>query len=105
VPILLLRNFVTNLLELPTILDYSVRHTFQWILSYIYVHCCGNFCFLSFIVIISVYSKYLFFSEKFHTLALEGIPIFGLSNKAAAHRFVTLVDVSPFPYLKWFTSV
>jgi predicted ATPase len=45
------------------------------------------------------------FSEKFHTLALEGIPIFGLSNKAAAHRFVTLVDVSPFPYLKWFTRV
>ncbi|WJX96747.1 peroxisome-assembly ATPase [Trifolium repens] len=31
--------------------------------------------------------------KKFHTLALEGIPIFGLSNKAAAHRFVTLVDV------------
>lgn len=31
--------------------------------------------------------------KKFHTLALDGIPIFGLSNKAAAHRFVTLVDV------------
>ncbi|KAE9602370.1 hypothetical protein Lal_00049872 [Lupinus albus] len=31
--------------------------------------------------------------KKFHTLALEGIPIFGLSNKSAAHRFVTLVDV------------
>jgi peroxisome-assembly ATPase len=42
------------------------------------------------------------FSEKFHTLALDGIPIFGLSNKAAAHRFVTLVDVSPF---KWFAHI
>lgn len=31
--------------------------------------------------------------KKFHTLALDGIPIFGLSNKSAAHRFVTLVDV------------
>ncbi|KAK7388421.1 hypothetical protein VNO78_23237 [Psophocarpus tetragonolobus] len=31
--------------------------------------------------------------KKFHTLALEGIPIFGLHNKSAAHRFVTLVDV------------
>ncbi|ESW26838.1 hypothetical protein PHAVU_003G152600 [Phaseolus vulgaris] len=31
--------------------------------------------------------------KKFHTLVLEGIPIFGLHNKAAAHRFVTLVDV------------
>ncbi|ESW26840.1 hypothetical protein PHAVU_003G152600 [Phaseolus vulgaris] len=30
--------------------------------------------------------------KKFHTLVLEGIPIFGLHNKAAAHRFVTLVD-------------
>ncbi|KAG5063922.1 hypothetical protein JHK85_005105 [Glycine max] len=31
--------------------------------------------------------------RKFHTLALDGIPIFGLHNKSAAHRFVTLVDV------------
>ncbi|CAL0330402.1 unnamed protein product [Lupinus luteus] len=31
--------------------------------------------------------------KKFHTLVLEGIPIFGLSNKSAAYRFVTLVDV------------
>ncbi|KAH9806206.1 AFG1-like ATPase family protein [Citrus sinensis] len=29
----------------------------------------------------------------FHTLALEGIPIFGLHNRTAAYRFVTLVDV------------
>ncbi|KAL6539657.1 hypothetical protein OROHE_011428 [Orobanche hederae] len=31
--------------------------------------------------------------KKFHTLALEGVPIFGLSNRTAAYRFVTLVDV------------
>lgn len=31
--------------------------------------------------------------KKFHTLALEGIPIFGLHNRTAAYRFVTLVDV------------
>ncbi|KAG6424254.1 hypothetical protein SASPL_114669 [Salvia splendens] len=33
--------------------------------------------------------------EKFHTLALDGVPIFGASNRTAAYRFVTLVDVSP----------
>ncbi|KAF3452889.1 hypothetical protein FNV43_RR03322 [Rhamnella rubrinervis] len=31
--------------------------------------------------------------KKFHTLALEGVPIFGLSNRTTAYRFVTLVDV------------
>ncbi|GMP68627.1 hypothetical protein CsSME_00028181 [Camellia sinensis var. sinensis] len=31
--------------------------------------------------------------ERFHTLALDGVPIFGLHNRTAAHRFVTLVDV------------
>ncbi|XP_057968642.1 uncharacterized protein LOC131158081 isoform X2 [Malania oleifera] len=31
--------------------------------------------------------------RKFHTLALEGVPMFGLHNRAAAYRFVTLVDV------------
>ncbi|KAI4335499.1 hypothetical protein L6164_014139 [Bauhinia variegata] len=31
--------------------------------------------------------------KNFHTLALEGIPIFGLHNKSAAYRFVTLIDV------------
>ncbi|KAF7806581.1 AFG1-like ATPase isoform X1 [Senna tora] len=31
--------------------------------------------------------------KKFHTLALEGIPIFGLHNKTTAYRFVTLIDV------------
>ncbi|XP_010687669.2 uncharacterized protein LOC104901762 [Beta vulgaris subsp. vulgaris] len=31
--------------------------------------------------------------KKFHTLALDGVPIFGLHNRTAAYRFVTLVDV------------
>ncbi|XP_027117460.2 uncharacterized protein [Coffea arabica] len=35
--------------------------------------------------------------KKFHTLALEGVPTLGLHNRTAAYRFVTLVDVSPFP--------
>ncbi|XP_047321371.1 AFG1-like ATPase [Impatiens glandulifera] len=29
----------------------------------------------------------------FHTLCLDGVPIFGLHNKTAAYRFVTLIDV------------
>ncbi|KAJ6820693.1 lactation elevated protein 1-like isoform X1 [Iris pallida] len=31
--------------------------------------------------------------KRFHTLALEGVPKFGLHNRTAAYRFVTLVDV------------
>ncbi|KAL3532963.1 hypothetical protein ACH5RR_006484 [Cinchona calisaya] len=31
--------------------------------------------------------------KKFHTLVLEGVPNFGLHNRTAAYRFVTLVDV------------
>lgn len=31
--------------------------------------------------------------KVFHTLALDNIPIFGLHNRTAAYRFVTLVDV------------
>ncbi|XP_078438780.1 AFG1-like ATPase family protein [Wolffia australiana] len=31
--------------------------------------------------------------KKFHTLALDGVPRFGLHNRTAAYRFVTLVDV------------
>ncbi|WOK92659.1 lactation elevated protein 1-like isoform X4 [Canna indica] len=31
--------------------------------------------------------------KNFHTLALEGIPKFGIHNRTAAYRFVTLVDV------------
>lgn len=38
-------------------------------------------------------ADYFGLCKNFHTLALEGIPIFGLHNKTAACRFVTLVDV------------
>ncbi|XP_044471448.1 AFG1-like ATPase isoform X2 [Mangifera indica] len=38
-------------------------------------------------------ADYLGLFKNFHTLALEGVPIFGLHNRAAAYRFVTLVDV------------
>ncbi|KAK4404423.1 AFG1-like ATPase, partial [Sesamum angolense] len=38
-------------------------------------------------------ADYFGLCKNFHTLALEGVPIFGLSNKTAAYRFVTLVDV------------
>ncbi|CAD6262993.1 unnamed protein product [Miscanthus lutarioriparius] len=31
--------------------------------------------------------------KKFHTLALDGVPKFGSSNRTAAYRFVTLIDV------------
>ncbi|KAF5956327.1 hypothetical protein HYC85_003552, partial [Camellia sinensis] len=31
--------------------------------------------------------------ERFHTLALDGLPIFGLHNRTAAYQFVILVDV------------
>jgi len=33
------------------------------------------------------------YPEHFHTLALEGVPIFGAHNRTSAYRFVTLVDV------------
>ncbi|XP_010438505.1 PREDICTED: lactation elevated protein 1-like [Camelina sativa] len=38
-------------------------------------------------------ADYLGLFKKFHTLALEGVPVFGLHNRTAAYRFVTLVDV------------
>ncbi|CAN8326205.1 unnamed protein product [Cochlearia groenlandica] len=38
-------------------------------------------------------ADYLGLFKKFHTLALEGVPLFGLHNRTAAYRFVTLVDV------------
>ncbi|XP_039811777.1 AFG1-like ATPase isoform X3 [Panicum virgatum] len=37
--------------------------------------------------------------KKFHTLALDGVPKFGSSNRTAAYRFVTLVDKSDDPDL------
>lgn len=56
--------------------------------------------FIQFSLTISFKGKYylvIFFVESFHTLALDGVPKFGLHNRAAAYRFITLVDVSPFP--------
>lgn len=38
-------------------------------------------------------ADYIGLFNKFHTLALEGIPTFGSHNRVAAYRFVTLVDV------------
>ncbi|KAM5554082.1 hypothetical protein ABKV19_026020 [Rosa sericea] len=38
-------------------------------------------------------ADYFGLCKKYHTLALEGVPIFGLHNRTAAYRFVTLVDV------------
>lgn len=44
-------------------------------------------------------------AEKFHTLALEGIPVFGLHNRTAAYRFVTLVDVCKYPLTYTVSSI
>ncbi|KAI5081582.1 hypothetical protein GOP47_0001325 [Adiantum capillus-veneris] len=38
-------------------------------------------------------ADYIGLFNKFHTLALEGIPSFGSHNRVAAYRFVTLIDV------------
>ncbi|KAI7746972.1 hypothetical protein M8C21_018814, partial [Ambrosia artemisiifolia] len=38
-------------------------------------------------------ADYFGLCKNFHTLALDGVPIFGLHNRTAAYRFVTLVDV------------
>lgn len=38
-------------------------------------------------------ADYIGLSKSFHTVALEGVPVFGLHNRTAAYRFVTLVDV------------
>ncbi|THU62326.1 hypothetical protein C4D60_Mb01t03950 [Musa balbisiana] len=39
------------------------------------------------------YMQFVVYMEKFHTLALEGVPKFGIHNRTAAYRFVTLIDV------------
>ncbi|CAI7916584.1 unnamed protein product [Closterium sp. NIES-54] len=39
-------------------------------------------------------ADYFALCKNFHTIAMEGIPIFGASNRGAAYRFVTLIDVS-----------
>ncbi|CAI5499176.1 unnamed protein product [Closterium sp. Naga37s-1] len=38
-------------------------------------------------------ADYFALCKNFHTLAMEGIPVFGASNRGAAYRFVTLIDV------------
>ncbi|CAK9171378.1 unnamed protein product [Ilex paraguariensis] len=38
-------------------------------------------------------ADYFGLCKNFHTLALDGVPVFGLHNRTAAYRFVTLVDV------------
>ncbi|KAL6185478.1 hypothetical protein ACLB2K_041611 [Fragaria x ananassa] len=38
-------------------------------------------------------ADYFGLCKKYHTLALDGVPIFGPHNRTAAYRFVTLVDV------------
>ncbi|KVI01372.1 ATPase, AFG1-like protein, partial [Cynara cardunculus var. scolymus] len=38
-------------------------------------------------------ADYFGLCKNFHTVALDGVPIFGLHNRTAAYRFVTLVDV------------
>ncbi|KAJ9550957.1 hypothetical protein OSB04_015002 [Centaurea solstitialis] len=38
-------------------------------------------------------ADYFGLCRNFHTVALDGVPIFGLHNRTAAYRFVTLVDV------------
>nr|XP_043624955.1 AFG1-like ATPase [Erigeron canadensis] len=38
-------------------------------------------------------ADYFGLCKNYHTLALDGVPIFGLHNRTAAYRFVTLVDV------------
>lgn len=45
------------------------------------------------------------FAECFHTLALEGVPTFGASNRTAAYRFVTLVDVGPCVFMISFSWI
>ncbi|KAG6541137.1 hypothetical protein Mapa_017508 [Marchantia paleacea] len=38
-------------------------------------------------------ADYIGLFEKFHTLALDGVPKFGSHNRASAYRFTTLIDV------------
>ncbi|KAL3695358.1 hypothetical protein R1sor_009434 [Riccia sorocarpa] len=38
-------------------------------------------------------ADYIGLFEKFHTLALDGVPKFGAHNRSSAYRFTTLIDV------------
>uniref|UniRef100_A0A7R9YUT9 ATPase n=1 Tax=Chlamydomonas euryale TaxID=1486919 RepID=A0A7R9YUT9_9CHLO len=38
-------------------------------------------------------ADYIALCDRFHTLALSGVPCFGAANRSEAYRFVTLIDV------------
>lgn len=38
-------------------------------------------------------SDYIAMADRYHTLCLQGVPVVSHSNRHAAHRFVTLIDV------------
>ncbi|KAG2425787.1 hypothetical protein HXX76_013412 [Chlamydomonas incerta] len=38
-------------------------------------------------------ADYLALTGAYHTLALQGVPVFGAANRSEAYRFVTLIDV------------
>jgi protein AFG1 len=44
-------------------------------------------------------ADYIGLFQSFHTLALDGVPVFGSHNRSSAYRFVTLVDVRPSLFL------
>jgi hypothetical protein len=38
-------------------------------------------------------ADYIALADRFHTLAVADVPVFNAANRAAAYRFVTLIDV------------
>lgn len=90
----LLKSYVTDLLELRITLDCSVSYSALALSLFI----CKS-CLKTVLVHLPVVA------EKFHTLALEGIPVFGLHNRTAAYRFVTLVDVCKYPLTYTVSSI
>ncbi|KAF9603698.1 hypothetical protein IFM89_037461 [Coptis chinensis] len=54
---------------------------------------CAYFCFEDLCEKPLGAADYFGLFKNFHTLALEGVPMFGLHNRTSAYRFVTLVDV------------
>lgn len=38
-------------------------------------------------------ADYIALAQRFHTLAVADVPTFNAANRAAAYRFVTLIDV------------
>ena len=37
-------------------------------------------------------ADYIALTDRFHTVAIDGVPMFGPETKSAAYRFITLVD-------------